>query len=252
MMSGVPKISVITVIYNAAETIEACMKSVAAQSYTNVEHVIIDGASADKSLEIIESCKTANTKVFSEPDTGIYNAMNKGIHKTTGDYIIFLNADDTYASSNVLSDMLTAILSNDLDAVCAGVKIYKAGNDRPFRIYSAANFKKWMFIFGHQPPHPGFMCSKKALIENGIFNENFIIAGDFDLMLRLIFKAKIKWKTIPLFAVKMLHGGASSGSIAKTKLLNNEVLLSLKNNDLLSSRLLVYCKYFFKVFQLRN
>jgi len=256
-MSYTPKITVVTVIYNAENTIANCLKSVSAQTYTNVEHIIIDGVSNDKSLAIIEANKAVNVKVFSEPDTGIYNAMNKGIEKATGEYIIFLNADDCYASPTVLNNMVDFLLLHQLDAVSAGVKIYKTGNKKPYRIYKATHFKKWMFILGHQPPHPGFLCSKKAIVNNAafkdeFFNEQFKIAGDFDLMLRLIYKAKVKWKTMPIFAVNMLYGGASSGSISKTKLLNKEVLQSLKNNHLLSSKFLVYCKYFFKVFQLRG
>jgi glycosyltransferase involved in cell wall biosynthesis len=240
-----PLVSIITVSYNNASTIDACLSSVKEQLYEACEHIIIDGASTDGSQEIIQSYLP---KYFiSEPDHGIYHAMNKGLNQVQGEYCLFLNADDKFNSNHVITELVKS--SANLDLLCASIQIFKGKS--LYRNYCASRFKPWMFLFGHQPPHPGFFCKTFILKELNGFNESYKIAGDFDLMLRVFSNPNLKWKTAKLIAVNMQHGGASSGSLNKKQLMNKEVKHSLKENGRTAWTILIWAKYLFKVFQIK-
>lgn len=241
-----PLVSIITVSLNSMQTIQECMKSVQEQTYPTTEHIVIDGGSDDDTAQIIQTFHP--TFFISEPDKGIYHAMNKGLEQAQGEYCIFLNADDQFKSNNVIAELVQQ--TNQHDVLCAGIEIYKG--DSLYRKYGAFRFKPWMFTFGHQPPHPGFFC-RTALLKNvGGFNEAFKIAGDFDLMLRVFSHPKVNWATTKLIVVNMQHGGASSGSFNKKRLMNAEVKKSLKSNGRLAISFLIWAKYLIKVFQIRG
>ncbi len=236
-------------VYNGAASIEKCMQSVFMQDYSNIEYLIIDGKSTDGTNAIIDKYKNKIDYHITEKDAGIYDAMNKGINAATGDFILFLNADDVYANSQVISRFANLAAQNKADIVLTGVKIFR--NKKLFRVYKAAGFKKWMFLFGHQPPHPGVLCKATLLKQLNGFDTSFKIAGDFDLLLRLFDLPNCKAVFSKHFSVNMQHGGASSGGSAKTNLLNKEILKALKNNNKPSFPLLVWSKYIFKIWQLR-
>lgn len=240
-----PLVSIITVSYNNASTIDACLSSVKEQLYASIEHIIIDGSSTDGTQEIIQSYKP--NYFISEPDHGIYHAMNKGLQQAEGEYCLFLNADDKFSSNQVIGELVQS--STNLDVLCASVQIYKGKS--LYRQYGASSFKPWMFVFGHQPPHPGFFCKTTLLKELNGFNESYQIAGDFDLMLRVFSKPNLKWKTSNLIAVDMQHGGASSGSLNKKQLMNKEVKHALKENGKTAWSMLIWAKYLIKVFQIK-
>ena len=242
-------VSIITVSFNNANTIEKTIQSVAGQSFKNIEYIVIDGKSTDGTLEILKSNNNTIDHLVHEPDKGIYHAMNKGLALATGEYTLFLNADDELANDNTIEKMVDCLEDNNLDAVFAGVKIFKGS--KLYRVYSSSSFKRWMFVFGHQPPHPGLLCKTQLLKDLNGFDEGYRIAGDFDLMVRLFARAKFKWNTVSVFAVKMQHGGASSGSLQKKKLMNQEVKRSLKANGKTALSPLIWAKYLFKIFQLR-
>ena len=183
------KISVITVCYNSALTLEQTIQSVLSQNYADKEYIIIDGASTDGSIEIINKYKDQIQYFVSEPDGGIYEAMNKGISASTGDVIGILNSDDLYKNANILQQ-ISDRFSENVDAVCTDVEIFRGHPENVVRYYSCTKWKPWMFRVGHQPPHPGFFVRKNCYNKFGIFDTSYKIAADFDLLFRLIYKHK--------------------------------------------------------------
>jgi glycosyltransferase involved in cell wall biosynthesis len=246
------KISIITVCYNAEAHLKRCIESVLQQDYNNVEYVIVDGASKDNTVAIVESYGGRISKFVSEPDNGIYDAMNKGLALATGDVVGILNADDMYADSTVLSQIMSEFKSDsELQAVCTDVGIYKDSElNKLYRYYKASAFKLWQFRFGTQPPHPGFFIKRECYLNHGNFDENYRISADFDILLRMLKVHGVNYKNIPLLSVKMQHGGASNSGLKSRMIMNRENLHSLRKNGVFSLSLLIWSKYFWKVFQI--
>jgi glycosyltransferase involved in cell wall biosynthesis len=246
-----PKVSIITICFNAEKTISDTIQSVLYQTYSNIEYIIIDGASKDSTLEKVQSFKNEKMLIVSEPDKGLYDALNKGLRNATGDIIGILHADDKYASKKVIEDIAEMFQSKRCDAVSSSVNIFKDNNfDKPYRKYNATNFKTWQFTMGIQPPHPGFFISKEALIKVGEFDISYKISGDFDWLLRAIRKHKINVFYTTYVSVFMRDGGISSSGWKSKVLMNKEDLNSLKKNGFKSHILLIWMKYFIKLFQL--
>ena len=243
------KITVITVSYNAAATIEQTIQSVLAQSYKNVEYIVIDGASSDNTLQIIEKYKSGIVHVVSEKDGGIYDAMNKGIALATGDIVGILNSDDLYHNENVLSFIASQFEDNSIDCVCTDVEIFSETPSQVLRYYNCRRWKPWMFRIGHQPPHPGFFVRRKLYTELGNFNTQYRLAADFDFLLRCILKNNKVTQYINYVSVSMRSGGASQKSFKNIQRANREVHLSLKHNGYFSLPLFIWLKYPLKVFQ---
>jgi len=211
------KISIITVSYNSAATIEDTIKSVLAQKYPDLEYIIIDGGSKDGTLEIVEKYKGNITKIVSEPDRGIYDAMNKGISLTTGDIVGILNSDDYYDHNTVLSEVAACFVSQDLDACYGDIKyIDRADMTKQVRFWCAGEYKKSKLSHGWVPPHPAFFVKKEMYNQSGIFNTDFRIAADYELMLRLFLK-DIKVKYLDATLVCMREGGFSGQSYKQRK-----------------------------------
>ena len=248
------KVSIITVCFNAEKTILRTVKSVLDQVYTNIEYIIIDGASTDNTLSILNNYSNNEFKLVSEKDNGLYDAINKGISLCTGDIIGLLHSDDIYPHSNVISNVVSYFeKDSQLEALSSSVEIYKTGNfTNPFRIYKANNFRNWQFKIGIQPPHPGFFITKKAFDKVGYYRTQYKISGDFDWLLRAILVNKIKVKYIQDVSVYMLDGGLSSSGWASKVKMNNENLRILKSHGFYSNKILIYSKYFIKIFQIRR
>lgn len=248
-----PEISIITICYNAADTISATMQSVLNQDYTNFEYILVDGASKDSTVEIIKSFKDDRIRYISEKDEGLYDAINKGIQLSTGKYISLLHADDKYASKHVLKDIINQFNSHpNIDAISSSINIYKTTNiNKPYRVYKSTNFKKWQFRIGMQVPHPGFFVKRTAFEKVGYYRIQYKISGDFEWLLRATLLYKLNILYTDYISVHMLDGGLSSSGWKSKTLLNNEILKILKSHKIYSNRLLVYSKYFFKFFQLR-
>jgi len=248
------KVSVITVCYNAEKTISRTVKSVLSQKYSNVEYIIIDGASTDSTLDILNSYSNNEFKLISEKDNGLYDAINKGISLCTGDIIGLLHSDDIYPNENIISTVVS-YFENDhfLEALSSSVEIFKTADFiNPFRIYKANNFRKWQFKIGIQPPHPGFFITKEALNKVGFYRTQYRISGDFEWLLRAILINKIVVKYVPFTSVFMLDGGLSSSGWKSKVKMNNENLKILKSHGIYSNKFLLYSKYLLKVFQIRS
>ncbi len=248
-----PKFSIITICYNAEKTIADTIKSVVEQNYPNIEYIIIDGGSKDLTLKAIEPYKYKIATLVSEPDKGLYDALNKGLKLATGDIIGLLHADDFYADNNVLAYIESLFEDNKtMECISSSVNIYKNNIfNKQYRLYKATRFKLWQFRLGMQPPHPGFFFKKEVLQKVGLFNTNFKISGDFDWLLRTIKVNKAKVMYTPFISVSMRHGGISSSGFKSTFLMNKENLKSIKANGLNSNLIIIYLKYFIKIFQLK-
>jgi len=245
-------VSIITVCLNNATSIEQTINSVLSQNYPHIEYIIIDGGSTDGTLKIINQYKNKISFFVSEPDNGIYNAMNKGIKASTGQLIAFLNADDVYATENMLPDVVTCIEENCSDAVY-GDLVYTSRNNQNkiVRYWKTGEYKKGAFRRGWVIPHPAFFCKKAIFGKYGYFDENFKIAADFELMLRFIEKHHIKIDYLPRVLVKMRAGGRAN-TLTGIIRGNREIIKSFGQNDIRLSPMFFLLKPIAKITQLFN
>ena len=206
------KISIITVCYNSASTIERAIKSVLSQDYSNIEYIIIDGGSTDGTVEIINKYKDKITQFVSEKDEGIYDAMNKGIALATGDIVGILNSDDFYADNFILSEIANAFGGGMIDAVYGNVAYFISGKEgKIFRYWKAGEFSQAKIKNGWMPPHPAFFVKKDWYKRYGNFRLDFGTSADYELLLRFML-AGIKMKYVNKTFVNMQAGGASGKS----------------------------------------
>lgn len=225
-------VSIITVCFNSAETIEETIRSVLSQDYKEIEYIIVDGSSTDRTLDTINKYKEYIAKVVSEPDHGIYDAMNKGIKLSTGDVIAVLNSDDMYADQTTVGRMVKFLQANDFDAVYGDlIYVDRHKSDHIKRYWKAGPYRKNAFRYGWALPHPTFFCRKEIFDTFGDFNDELQIAADFELMLRFIEKHQIKIGYLPKVIAAMRSGGKANvlrGIIQG----NREIVSSFRLNDL--------------------
>ncbi len=244
------KVSVITVCFNSAATVEDTIRSVRAQEYEHIEHVIVDGGSTDGTVDIVKKYNGRIKRFISEPDEGIYDAMNKGLHLAQGDIVAFLNADDIYASPTVISDVVAALHAGNTDSVYGDlVYVGRRNAQRIVRYWRAGEYRPRAFHRGWVPPHPTFFCRRTLYHEFGGFNPSYRIAGDFELMLRLIEKHRIRVRYVPRPFVRMRVGGRANtlrGIIQG----NREILQAFRANDMEVSSRFFCSKLVYKLGQL--
>ena len=224
------KISIVTVCYNSATTIGGTINSVANQTYTNKEHIIVDGASKDATMQIVRASPSVNHYV-TEPDNGIYDAMNKGIAMVTGDIVGTLNADDFYVDDCVLEDVARAFSDPEVDA-CYSDLVYVAQNDtnRIVRYWRSRPFQLGLFKRGWMPAHPTFFVRKQVYEELGSYDLDYKLGSDFELTMRFLEIYRIKAVYIPRVMIKMRLGGATNKSIANVIKGNFEAYHACKKN----------------------
>jgi len=208
------KVSIITSVYNGEDTLAQTIDSVFTQTHKDTEYLIIDGASNDSTQDIIKKHSKKIAVTISEPDNGIYDAMNKGIKIASGDIIGILNADDYYADDTVLSKVVTAFNDPNIDA-CYGDLVYVDANDtnKIVRVWRSGEFSTSKFYQGWMPPHPTFFVRRSVYEKYGLFNLDLGSASDYEIMLRFLLKHKIKTQYIPKTLVHMRTGGVSNSSI---------------------------------------
>lgn len=234
------KASIITITYNAEKTIQKTLESVAAQSYKNIEHIIIDGNSSDNTVKICESYPHIST-LISEKDRGIYDAFNKGIKLASGDLIGFLNADDVFYDSHALCELVKAF-DKDTDCVFGNV-VYMNHQGTIVRRWKGQPFFKGAFKKGRMPAHPTFYCRRSVYKKLGGYKENFKIAGDFELMLRFLENNGVTSKYLDQVFVKMLTGGISNNGLeSKFQILMEEFKAFKINNMSLNKFNYVFSK----------
>jgi glycosyltransferase involved in cell wall biosynthesis len=227
------KISIITVSYNCAATIADTICSVASQSHTDIEHLVIDGLSTDDTIKVIEANRHPNILVSSEPDMGIYDAMNKGLTRATGEIIGFLNADDFFADAEVLARVVQAFESDSGIEACFGDLVYVSEDNRNVvRYWKSRPYKKGSFAQGWCPAHPTFYIRRSALNRLGQFDLNYSLAADAEFMMRYLEFGGIQSAYIPHIQVRMRLGGATNQSWGNIVRQNFEILQAFKKNHI--------------------
>jgi glycosyltransferase involved in cell wall biosynthesis len=225
------KFSIITVAYNSAKTIEQTLQSVTEQTYKDIEHIVIDGQSTDATLAIVK--KYPQLRVVSEPDKGIYDAMNKGIALATGDIIGILNADDVYYDRTILEHVARAFVSTSTASVYGDlVYVAQDNTETIIRHWRSGQYRFGLFRQGWMPPHPTFFVRKEIYAQYGDFDLRLPLAADYEIMLRLLEKKNISTLYIPYTFVRMRIGGASNKNIRNLLQNYHENVLAWKYNAL--------------------
>lgn len=236
------KVSIITVTYNCKSVILDCINSVIAQNHKNIEHIIVDGASDDGTVTLLNSKRKHFSFYISEKDKGIYDAMNKGIKNSSGEIIGFLNSDDFYANNEVISKVVSEFEKESNLQACYSDLIYvnKKFTSKIVRYFKSCEFRHGLFSKGWCPPHPTFFVKKSIYESYGYFDLNYNIASDIDLMMRFLEIHKIQSKYVPEVWVKMRMGGTTNKSLKNILKQNFEILNSLKKNKLEFSPLVFF------------
>lgn len=244
------KVSIITITYNSAVTLKETIESVVNQTYSDIEYIVVDGLSQDNTLSIVNNYKDKISKVVSEKDKGLYDALNKGINLATGDLVGILHSDDFYTHPQVIEHVVKALQEDNADAVYADL-YYVDRNDtsKIFRKWKSGHYKHGMFYKGWMPPHPTFFAKKSCYQKFGMFNLNFKSAADYELLLRLIHKHQIKLAYLPEFIIKMRVGGKSNQSFSNRLKANQEDRKAWKVNDLKPKFYTLYVKPLRKIVQ---
>lgn len=224
------KVSIITICYNSASTVEETIRSVLGQDYPNIEYIIIDGASQDNTLEIVRRYESKIAVIVSEKDRGIYDAMNKGLSQATGDLIGILNSDDTYAYAEVISDVVKQI--GAADSLYADLKYVDGLSGQVKRHWRSGTYAKEKFLMGWMPPHPTFFVKTECYQKFGSFIIDQGSAADYEIMLRLLYKHQISTSYLPKVITLMKTGGASNVSWKQRWKANQQDRLSWKINGL--------------------
>lgn len=245
------KISIITVVYNNRETIKDAIESVLSQSYSDIEYIIIDGNSNDGTVEIIKEHSEKIAFFISENDKGIYDAMNKGIKVSTGDVIGILNSDDLYQDLTVIEAVMDQFIQDsEIDIVYGDLVYVKSDNtDHIVRKWKSETYYKRYFENGNVPPHPSLFVTSKVYKQAGVFETNYKLAADYELMLRIFKKHNFNSKYIDKVLVKMRLGGATNQSISNIIKQNKEILAAWKNNKLKTPLLIMPLRFLKRLIQ---
>ncbi len=245
------KISLLTVSFNSAATIGDTIKSIRSQDYKDIEYIVVDGNSKDNTISIIKSNEDVISKWISEPDKGIYDAMNKAMKMATGDVVGILNSDDYYSDTTIISQIAAAFADASVDAVF-GDLVFVDPNDlsKVVRTYSSAHWNPNKFAWGFMPAHPTFFVRRKYYEQFGLFKTDYKIAADYELLIRFLKVNNLKYKYLPLKMVVMRKGGVSSRNLMSNVILNNEIMRGCRENGIYTNAFMVYSKYFRKLFEL--
>jgi len=242
------KVSIITVCFNSAKTIRDAIESVLSQNYTDIEYIIVDGASKDSTLSIVGEYASRIAKVISEPDRGIYDAMNKGIAAATGDIIGILNSDDFYESNDAIAYLVHQFARfPKADLIYGDVVFCKVEDTKAVtRTYRASHFRSWKLRFGWMPPHPATFMRRRAYELVGAYSLDYKISADYEIFVRMLYSNKLNYRWVNKVIVRMRQGGVSTSGIKSSLLLNREIVKACKNNGLYTNLAFVLTKIPFK------
>lgn len=227
------KISIITAVYNNRDEIEIAINSVLSQTYKNIEYIIVDGGSTDGTVEIINRHIDKISRFISEPDKGIYDALNKGLSIASGDIIGLLHSDDIFASNMVIEKIAETFIQDNYDAVYGDLEyVSKTDTSKVIRYWKSSQFDAANFYKGWMPPHPTLFMKKKIYEEYGNFDTSYKIASDYDLMLRTLASGKIEAKYIPIVITRMRLGGTSNKNLKNIWRKSFEDWQALRRNNI--------------------
>lgn len=248
-------ISIITATFNSAKTLKDTIQSVLRQTNKDFEYLIIDGGSTDETIDIVKSYESefsGRLKWVSEKDQGIYDAMNKGIKMASGDVVGILNSDDYFTSDDILQTVDNAFKSHEIDAIYGDIHFIRDGApDKCVRYYSSRMFSPFWLRFGFIPAHPSFYCKREVFEKAGLYSLDYKIGADYEMMVRLFKKYRIKSLYINKDFVTMRTGGASNNNVRSRITLINEDVKACKENWVYTNSLFVMIKYLYKVFEFR-
>ena len=248
------KVSIITATYNSEKTLRNTINSVLYQSYKDIEYIVVDGASKDSTLDIVKSYENlfdGRLRYVSEKDSGLYDAMNKGIRMATGDVIGILNSDDFLSQEDAISWVVQALQDSNVDAVYGDIHyVDDADLSKCVRYYSSKIFRRGLMRLGFMPAHPSFYCKTEVYRENGVFDTTFKQAADFELLLRLIYCKSIRTKYLPIDFVTMRTGGLSTSGFRSHKAIMKDHRKALRVNGVWSCYLLLALRYLYKMTEL--
>jgi glycosyltransferase involved in cell wall biosynthesis len=248
------KLSIITVCYNSAATIRDTIESVLSQTYPDIEYIIIDGVSTDATMQIVSEYADRISMIVSEPDKGIYDAMNKGISLATGDVVGILNSDDFYDYSDAVSDIASSFIANpEVDIVFGDVVYVRPDNLKKIvRHYSSANFKPWWLKYGWMPPHPGTFVKRANYDKLGLYSLNYKTGADYEMFVRLLLTNRLNYKRIGKTITRMRIGGATTSGLRSYIITSIEMVKALKENGFYSNIFIVLFRLPIKLFELYN
>ncbi|MDP3587807.1 MAG: glycosyltransferase family 2 protein [Sulfuricurvum sp.] len=233
------KISIITITYNSEKTLDDTIKSVLSQTYNDIEYIIVDGKSKDTTIDIVKSYGDKISKVVTEKDNGIYDAMNKGLRLATGDVVGILNSDDVYFDEHVIEKVMHKFQKENVDSVYGDLYYVKPENvNEVVRYWKSSEFIKGSFAKGWHPPHPSFFVKREAYEKHGFFDLNMKVSADFELMLRFLEKFQISTVYLPKVIVRMRTGGESNSSIGNIIRGNRSILKAFEKNQIKINKLL--------------
>ena len=238
------KVSIITVVYNREHTIRQCIDSVNAQDYPNIEHIIIDGASTDGTLQIVKQSASTSSKIISEPDQGIYDALNKGINIATGDLIGILHSDDQFASSTIITDMVNAFSTHDCEGVYADAAFFKPQDpQRITRYYSSNAFHPDHLAHGDMPAHTTLFLKKSVFERIGDYSLDYPVSADFEFFVRLFHEPSIRLIYVPKLWVLMQVGGISTSGIRSKIKVNQDVIRACRKHGIATNYFKLFARY---------
>lgn len=249
------KISVITVTYNSAVTVQNTIESVLRQDYQDYEYLVIDGGSRDNTIDILKEYEPkfgGRMRWISEKDKGMYDGINKGIRMATGAVVGIINSDDFYHRTDIF-DIINRTFEedNNVQAIYGDVRFVRPDNlEKTVRYYSSKYWKIWQFRFGFMPAHPTFFTYKKNFDKFGYYQYDYHIAADYELLIRHLYTNHVPAKYVPLDYMKMRIGGRSTNGWKANVLLNKEIVRACKENGIWTCMPLLFLKYFIKVFEL--
>ncbi len=234
------KITVITAVLNNKRTILEALESVLSQTYHNVEHIVIDGGSTDGTVEVVRSFGDKIEKFVSEPDEGIYDALNKGLSLATGDVVGFLNSDDVYAHDRVLEKIVRAFQHENADSVYGDLNYVQRDDiTKVVRHWKSHGFSQKKLRQGWMPPHPTFYLKREIYLKHGMFDTSFKIAADYDIILRFLGLNNISTTYVPEVLVQMRLGGVSNRDLKSILKKSGEDYRALKKNCIGGKRVLL-------------
>ena len=242
------KVSIITVCFNSSKTIEETIQSVLSQDYPNIEYLVIDGGSIDGTQTIIQKYQGKIATWVSEPDQGMYAAMNKGISMATGDVIGILNSDDVYVSSRAVSELMYVMSKAKADVVFADLILVDQTNlNKVLRYYDSGRFQPRKFRWGWMPAHPTVFVKKKYYDRVGLFALDYQIAADYEMLIRILAIEKAPFAYLPKPMVRMRAGGASTAGLSRNWILNKEIVRACRENGIYTNMAMLLLKLPFKL-----
>jgi len=244
------KLSIITVVYNNVAGIKTAIESVISQDYLDIEYIVIDGGSTDGTIEIINQYLDQISVFISEPDEGMYEALNKGVFHASGEAIAILHSDDKFFNTYVCSSVITYMTKTRAELCFSDMVIVDNFSGKILRYYMASYFKRWMFRIGWMPPHPTCFIKKLLFNEFGGYSTDYKIASDFDLLVRFFYGRKIKWSYFDQITIKMSAGGLSNSGWQSKSLIFKEINLSLKTNKIWSLSIFQLARYIIRLMEL--